>query len=302
MEKTRKIKILSIIALVLSICAMSLGFAAFSTTLNISSSANVTPNSNDFKILLYPSAISTYGTEQHSGGSDSDDVYIYSETSNGAKAENVVLNSSTTSLSGLKANFTEPGQSVTYIVYAGNTGAYDAYLTAINFANISGTSSNKVCTPGDNATASLVSAACNAISISVDVDGTTVTDSETIYNHILYMGSFESISITIDYAPNGARADGPFSVSFGDIAFDYSTVDNYISLITFTINGTEYNAVEGMTFGEWVNSEYNTGGVTVNSLNMVCTKESLYVGSATAIITDGAAYSSSSPARAVGGC
>ena len=30
-----------------------------------------------------------------------------------------------------------------------------------------------------------------------------------------------------------------------------------IKLISFTINGTEYNAIEGMTWGEWINSDYN---------------------------------------------
>lgn len=30
--------------------------------------------------------------------------------------------------------------------------------------------------------------------------------------------------------------------------------------ITFTIDGTEYTALSGMTWGEWVASEYNTGG------------------------------------------
>ena len=53
MEKNRQIKILSIVALVLAIAGMSLGFAAFSSTLTISSSATVTPNSNDFKVVVY---------------------------------------------------------------------------------------------------------------------------------------------------------------------------------------------------------------------------------------------------------
>lgn len=30
-----------------------------------------------------------------------------------------------------------------------------------------------------------------------------------------------------------------------------------VNIIPFTINGTEYNAIEGMTWGKWVNSEYN---------------------------------------------
>lgn len=34
------------------------------------------------------------------------------------------------------------------------------------------------------------------------------------------------------------------------------------TLITFTINGIEYQAEEGMTWGEWVASNYNSGGYT----------------------------------------
>lgn len=38
-----------------------------------------------------------------------------------------------------------------------------------------------------------------------------------------------------------------------------------VTLITFTINGTSYQAEEGMTWGEWVNSSYNTGGFVINT-------------------------------------
>ena len=50
MYKTKKEKILMIIALVVGIASLSIGFAAFSTTLNISSSASVNPNSDNFKV------------------------------------------------------------------------------------------------------------------------------------------------------------------------------------------------------------------------------------------------------------
>ena len=53
MEKRRKIQILSIVALMFAIVGMSVGFAAFSATLNISSSATVTPSSGDLKIKIY---------------------------------------------------------------------------------------------------------------------------------------------------------------------------------------------------------------------------------------------------------
>ena len=36
-----------------------------------------------------------------------------------------------------------------------------------------------------------------------------------------------------------------------------------VTLITFTIDGTSYQAEEGMTWGEWVDSSYNTDGFAV---------------------------------------
>jgi hypothetical protein len=38
-----------------------------------------------------------------------------------------------------------------------------------------------------------------------------------------------------------------------------------LGIITFTIDGTEYTADKGMTWGEWVNSEYNTIGLIVDT-------------------------------------
>lgn len=40
-------------------------------------------------------------------------------------------------------------------------------------------------------------------------------------------------------------------------------------IITFTINGTSYQAEEGMTWGEWVKSDYNTDGFTIGLHNFV---------------------------------
>lgn len=40
---------------------------------------------------------------------------------------------------------------------------------------------------------------------------------------------------------------------------------NASNLINFTIGGTSYQAEEGMTWGEWVASDYNTGGFTADS-------------------------------------
>lgn len=37
----------------------------------------------------------------------------------------------------------------------------------------------------------------------------------------------------------------------------YNLAHNGNKLITFTIDGTTYQAIDGMTWEEWVNSEYN---------------------------------------------
>jgi hypothetical protein len=39
------------------------------------------------------------------------------------------------------------------------------------------------------------------------------------------------------------------------------------NLITFTIDGTEYQAEEGMTWGEWVDSEYNVINASIYMLS-----------------------------------
>lgn len=45
---------------------------------------------------------------------------------------------------------------------------------------------------------------------------------------------------------------------------------NYVPIISFTIDGVSYQAEEGMTWGEWVNSEYNTDGYYIcEDLNQI---------------------------------
>lgn len=45
----------------------------------------------------------------------------------------------------------------------------------------------------------------------------------------------------------------------------YNLAHNGNKLITFTIDGTTYQAIDGMTWEEWVNSTYNTKGYVANT-------------------------------------
>ena len=45
---------------------------------------------------------------------------------------------------------------------------------------------------------------------------------------------------------------------------EIATVANENAAFAFTIDGTTYYAKSGMTWGEWIESEYNTGGFVVS--------------------------------------
>ena len=105
--------------------------------------------------------------------------------------------------------------------------AFEAFLKSIVFSNVTGESSTKVCTPGTGTTATLVTAACEDITLSIKVGDEAVTTGSvtSITNHSLAINANDPITVTIEYATGGHRADGDFTVAFGDITLTYSSVD-----------------------------------------------------------------------------
>ncbi len=85
-----------------------------------------------------------------------------------------------------------------------------------------------------------------------------------IYNVDANAAEFEvyadgTLAATIDLAPDNAILDSDdnyIKASDGYLA----TSESSISVISFTISDTSYQANEGMTWREWIASEYNTGG------------------------------------------
>ena len=110
MEKGRRSKSLFILVLSLLLLGTTIGFAAFSANLNISSSATVTPNEEDFKLLVSGSNI------------DPNVNIVNPEIVGDATADDITINNSKNSSStSINVNFTEPGQSVTYLFYLHNS-------------------------------------------------------------------------------------------------------------------------------------------------------------------------------------
>ena len=145
-------KTIALIALAISIIGLGIGFASFSRDLTIESGAKVTPESDTFSVKF-----------TSNGGK------VSATSTTGATGDDATVND--TSVKGIKANFTSPGQSVSYTIPVLNDGAYAAYLNSIDFGN--GVS----CSAG--ATNPLVSEACKGIEVSVKVGSDTAVTTTT---------------------------------------------------------------------------------------------------------------------------
>ena len=256
---------ITIAALIIAIIGLSIGFAAFSNTLTIRSTATVTPGSENFVVKF-----SKISSDDQTGSSYPITPIIDNElaTAGVTGANGIIDSTNPLLLTGLKANFTAPGQSVSYKLYVRNTGHYTAYLTNINFLNVSG--NNKIVCDGLNgATESLVQDACADMSISVMIGGTDgqggttyTTDNNNITGKSLTaLTGYTEVYVTITYADNSPSAnhyvDGPMTVVFGDIALQYKsnpTPDNSIVVEPEEPELPEYvvdsNGVIRVYFGE----------------------------------------------------
>jgi hypothetical protein len=217
MEKNRKIQVIAIAALVVGVVGLTIGFAAFSNVLTIKSSANVSPDASSFNVDFSSSSTEVLTDE-----------IVPTVTPDTLVATNATIdNSNSPTISNLKATFTEPGQKAVYTFYAYNKGELDAYLKSIVYANVSGQTSTKICTAGTGTTDELVQKACSGISVKVKVGSESETNSgiASISNHKLVKKTSELVTVTIEYQEGSEVADGDFTVSFGDITLNYSSVD-----------------------------------------------------------------------------
>ena len=215
MERDRNSKILAIIALTVAVIGLSLGFAAFSQTLTIHSSAEVKPDQTAFNVK-FSSSEESLATEEITGvpGGEA-----------GATADPATI--SGTEISGLKAKFTKPGQDVTYTFYVRNEGEYDAYLKSITYQNASGVGTSINCKPGSDTDAGLVATACEGMKVTVTVNSTETTtqSNSSISEHKLAKGEGEEVKVKIEYTAGSGVADGDFTVEIGDIELLYKSQD-----------------------------------------------------------------------------
>ena len=87
----------------------------------------------------------------------------------------------------------------------------------------------------------------------------------------LAANSYQEVIVTINYASNGARADGPFSVRLGDVYLTYSTINDF----EFVPNGTY--ACTLTTETEHTQESTTSPIITITSEVVTCGSEQFYV-------------------------
>lgn len=215
MDRDRSTKVIAIVALCVAVFGLSVGFAAFSNDLTITSEATVKPNASDFDVNF-----------SSSDTSETDGTVTATSTA-GVTAQDATINNATApTISGIKVEFTEPGQSAKYSFFAHNAGKYNAFLNNVTFKNAKDANANIACVAAEGTNAAMVASACQGISIKVKVGTTTfVEPTPNITSHELPIDQYEPVEVTIEYKTGAARADGDFQVNIGDIVLTYGSVD-----------------------------------------------------------------------------
>lgn len=233
MEKHRQVKMLSIIALIVAVAGMTLGFAAFSTTLNISSSATVTPNSEDFKIVAYglpegydealiqgnliaiEEYTSTTSVHPVLGGKWNDtDMPYNASVGTISNVNNSIL------ISNIHVEFVRKYENSIYPIVIKNEGKYDAYVTAEHIGE-------NICTPKDGEMTPLMTEACQQINYGVELIDSSLN--ELYFNEdkfLLPKNDYLIVAIGLYnyYSGNTVNMpDGAMDIIFPDVKFTFST-------------------------------------------------------------------------------
>jgi len=222
-EKERSTKIIAVIALVVAVVGLSIGFAAYTRSLNITDiQGTVTPGDMDLDVL-FDNDQNNENTVSVVKGIGS--AAVADET--GATITNSVLDSgSNPTISGFRANFSKKGESVTYTFYVYNNSPYNAYLESVTFT---GATPHKTCEALDETDENdeVVANACKDITLSLKVGTDTIlsTGEATYKSHTIGAGQWQQVTVEIVY--NGAEYPlpaGDMKVTFDGIRLGYTTI------------------------------------------------------------------------------
>ena len=223
MKKRREIQILSIVALVIAVAGMSIGFAVFSTTLNISSSATVSPNADEFNIdiLCIGEEITNLNSFDDFVNPDlytsRDFVYpvIFKGDVYSSSIGRITKNGGNISISDITVQFANDSDGVAnYVCMIKNESSYDVTFTAEMVGEPSCTSSEEM-TP-------LMAEACNGFVI----EGLfRYANGDKIFvsgEPLIKPGEYDYLGVVYSYDLNNYFPDGNLELKFPDFKFVFS--------------------------------------------------------------------------------
>lgn len=190
MEKERGFRIIAVIALMVAVVGLTIGYAAYSSTLRINGTANVDPSSWNVKFVYKTgnslTATLTGGAVMHTEATLTD-----------------------TQVSGFNATLKAPGDSATYTFTVKNAGSLDAKLSTFTMGTLS-------CAPADgsSATTEEVGNVCKELSYTL----TGVTEGET-----LAANASSDLTLKLEWSKTGvATASGPIAITVGETTLLYT--------------------------------------------------------------------------------
>lgn len=213
-----------IIILLIGVVGLSIGLAAFSSTLNIKSETTVSPDESSLNVGLSTSTTSIKGGTVIP---TSDNESLLSS------ATNAVISEDGKSISNISVAFTEPGQIITYNFYIYNSGKLDAYFRRMNALRSENGGHTIRCTAGEGTTDALVQETCKSINIRFTSDELktdhTMGDNTASINYlyekkIISPNLYSDFSISIQYLDTDIRADGPFSVGIAPLEAIFNSI------------------------------------------------------------------------------
>jgi len=244
MEKERGYKVITIVALLVAIVGLTVGFAAFTRDLNISFSESKV-NVGGTLDVKYLASDDPNDTNKEITGFLAYDSSKYDSAP--FTASNVMISDDYSTLSGMGATFTGKEQAVQYDVYFYNNSEYDVYLTDIIYEDYIGADKYKVCTALTGTDQDLVDTACENIHIVVAIASfdefiPIAIDDELLISlsngvitskeiaHFVFTIVYDDVDSDVLKLPEGFDGtshvipNGDFKINFGNIKMKVSSV------------------------------------------------------------------------------
>lgn len=210
-------KVIAIVALVVAVVALSVGFATYSATLTIASDANVVITAND----TFSPNVKYRASSMQCNASGSATVVSAGSVSD-------------TAWSGIAVTLAQPGDYVTCNAVIENNSGFVGYLKEINTAST--ISCAAITGQASTANSSLVSSICATTSLAIAVGSNSATATSTAAasntniaanNTIAAINGTtpgtNTVSITITYGANAPIPDGDVRVNLPQVNLIYKT-------------------------------------------------------------------------------